>query len=125
MTIELLHHHVRPDDHSREYGVFDGWQYAGLKPTMKEVQKRVIPQLKQEIDWSGEKVYPFLSNNPKQKHEFEKRFLECYQAYLNGEYIEIPDFDPKTGMHNKGHLCGACPKWQILCQYKNIHYTGR
>lgn len=118
--IELLHHHVQPDHPAYEYGVFDAWQYADLKPTMREVQKRVIPQLKMKKDTNGDLLYSFLSKNPKQKHEFEKRFLESYQAFLNGEYNEIPDFDPKTGMHNKDHLCEACPNWQELCQYKNI-----
>ena len=90
---------------------------------MKAVQKRVTPILKRVVDEAGKSIYGFLKN-PKQKHEFEKRFLECYQAFLNGDYVEIPDFDPVTGSHNKDYFCHACPTWQVLCQYKNRKYMG-
>jgi len=118
MTIELLKHHVRFSHPSQEFGVFDGWQEKGLGPTIKDVQHRVTPRLKLERDSSGKLLYPFLSNNPKQKHAFEKRFLESYKAYLDGDYVVIPDYDPKTGAHNKDYLCEACPNWQTRCQYK-------
>ena len=73
MNIELLHHHVSSSHSTEEFGVFDGWLEAGLEPTMKAVQQRVIPRLKKEVFENGEYVYPFLTKNPTQRHEFTKR----------------------------------------------------
>lgn len=115
MPIELLTHHVKSTRPERERGVFDEWEEWGLEPTMKAIQKNVIPRLITKVYKNGKSVYPFLTKNPKQKHEFTKRFLECYKVFLTGNYVEIPDYDPATGRHNKGHLCCACPTWESLC----------
>lgn len=124
MEIKLLNHWIHPTDSLRDYGVFDGWQFAGLKPNLADVRKRVLPRMRQELNDFGGKAYPFLVEDSNQAISFLKAFVKCYRAYLRREYTEIPDFDPVTGMHNKGSLCEACLNWQKLCQYKNIRYMG-
>lgn len=111
MKIELLSHHVRPVHPHCEAGVFDGWKRAGIQPTMREIQRKITPRLK-------ENGFSFLRKKPKQKKLFERSLLVAYRAYLDGDYQEIPDFDPKTGKHNKGYLCRACPNWEESCRHK-------
>ena len=120
MAIELLSHHVKPRHPALEYGVFDGWKDAGLEPTMKAVEKRVIPRLKEVIFEDGRYVYPFLRSNPKEKHEFIKRWQECYQAYLVKDFVEIPEYNLKTGKRNKDWLCAACPTWKSFCRNQKL-----
>jgi len=78
---------------------------------MKDIQRRITPGL-------IKKGYGFLRKNRRQRHDFEKRLLKSYSAYLAGDYQEIPDFDPKTGKHNKDYLCEACPNWEKSCRHK-------
>lgn len=116
MPIELLWHHVAPVGELEFWvGVFSGWAERGLRPTMKEFQQIVLPRLKLEKDKDGKPVYGFLTHNRTQRHKFSKRWVECYQAYLNKDYVEIPDYDPKTGMQNKDYLCEECPNWKDRC----------
>ena len=121
MRIELLAHHLSPVRQTDEFGVFDAWEEIGLSPTMKDVQQRVIPRLKRLIGRDGIPIYPFLRNNPGERHEFIKRWLECYRVYIEGDFEEIPDFDPKTGKHNQDYLCLKCPNWDQLCSSKRIN----
>ena len=76
--------------------------------------------IKRLIGRDGIPIYPFLRNNPGERHEFIKRWLECYRVYIEGDFEEIPDFDPKTGKHNQDYLCLKCPNWDQLCSSKRI-----
>lgn len=118
VTIKLLHHHVRPAHPWREFGVFDAWKDRGLLPTLRDVQKIVIPKLKEFRDSDGKPQYPFLTKDINAKHTFVVHWLESYIAFLSKDYEIIPDFDPKTGMANKDHLCEGCLNWEKLCQSK-------
>ncbi|KKP63087.1 MAG: hypothetical protein UR56_C0002G0064 [Candidatus Roizmanbacteria bacterium GW2011_GWC2_34_23] len=121
MTIKLLNHHVRPQFSWREFGVFDAWADKGLLPTLGDVHRIVIPKLKEAVDDDGTKLYPFLTKEPHTRRIFEHRWLEGYQAFLAGDYIIIPDFDPETGRANRDYLCEACPTWGRRCQNKISH----
>lgn len=120
MSIELLTHHVRPQYPTLEFGVFDWWKWLDLEPTLEAIQQKVIPDLKKALDVTGKPLYPFLTKNLQQRNMFEKRWLECYRAFLEGNYVEIPDYDLNSLKHNKDHLCAVCPNWLDKCQFETL-----
>ena len=125
MTLKLLKHQIQPRSPWRDFGVFDAWADKGLPPTLGDVHRTVIPELKKERDVDGNLLYPFLTKNPDARRRFEHHWLESYQAFLSKDYEEIPDFDPATGQRNKGYLCDGCLNWERLCRTKTDHSKER
>ncbi len=81
MKIPLLKHHVSPVGLWREYGVFDGWAARGLEPTISDVHKKVIPELKKRVDSNGNPIYAFLTKDPKAGGGLSVIGLRCIECF--------------------------------------------